>query len=816
MAAWRARIDRGFGALARFIVAHRALTIVACLIPVLAATSQLPRIEIDTSTEGFLHADDPALVVYDAFRDRFGRDELIIVAFEPRAGIFDAEFLETLRAFHERIESEVPHLEDVTSLVNARATRGIDGELVVEDLMETWPESEADRVRLREWVMSNASYRDLLVSADGRLTTLIVQTSPWAEPEMDEGELLAAGFDDETPPGPSETEGEERAFLGPAENAAVVEAVQRVTDAFRSETLRIDVAGSPVVMEVIKHSMQTNMLLFIRLTLVAIAVFLFVLFRRVSAVVLPLVVVVLSLATTIGLMAATGSSLKLPTMILPSFLLAVGVGDSVHVLSLFFRAYASGEGRDRAIESALEHSGLPVVLTSLTTAGGLLSFAPTAIAPISDLGHFAPTGVIVAMLLSLVLLPALLASVPLRPPKPTGEGEEAPRHFLDDVIVAAGDLGCARPGLVVCTAALLLAVAIVGVLQIRIGHDVLKWLPPEEPTRIATERLDAALRGTVTLEIVVDHGIENALYEPDSMRALESFSRWAEDFEAGPVFFGRAFSVADIVKEINRALEDEAPAAYRLPTEREVIAQELLLFENSGADDLEDWVDGQLSMARITLKAPMLDAAAYRDVIDAVETSLEGHFGSGSGAPRIQITGIMALLFRTIIAVLESMIVSYGWAFAIITLLMIVLIGELRLGLLSMIPNLLPIVLVLGAMGYLGLPLDAFTLLVGSIAMGLAVDDTIHFMHNYRRYHDETGDSHEAVHLTLQTAGRAMLFTTLVLSAGFLIFTQASMTNIRNFGLLTASAIVLALLADFLLAPAMVELLERRRARAGG
>ena len=312
---------------------------------------------------------------------------------------------------------------------------------------------------------------------------------------------------------------------------------------------------------------------------------------------------------------------------------------------------------------------------------------------------------------------------------------------------------------------------------------------------------------------MIDEGVENALYEPAEMKALESFSSWAEGFEVGPVYFGRAFSVADILKEINRALEDDAPGSYRIPMNRELIAQELLLFENSGADDLEDWVDRQLSQARITLKAPMLDARAYRGVIDAVEEALERDFGVDRRGIDYEITGIMALLFRTIVAVLESMMVSYGYAFAIITVLMIVLIGELRLGLLSMVPNLLPIVLVLGLMGYLDLPLDAFTLLVGSIAMGLAVDDTIHFMHNYRRYHDETGSSREAVHLTLQTAGRAMLFTTLVLSSGFLIFTQATMNNIRNFGLLTASAIFLALLADFLLAPAMVELLERHRPR---
>jgi len=176
-------------------------------------------------------------------------------------------------------------------------------------------------------------------------------------------------------------------------------------------------------------------------------------------------------------------------------------------------------------------------------------------------------------------------------------------------------------------------------------------------------------------------------------------------------------------------------------------------------------------------------------------------------------TGLMPLLFRTMNAVMISMAESYILAFCVVAGLMVLLIGSLRLGLVSMIPNLLPIALALGLMGALAMPLDTFTLLIGSIALGLAVDDTIHFMHNYRRYLEQTGDSREAIRHTLDTAGRAMLLTTLVLSTGFLIFTLSSMNNIFNFGILTAFAIAMALVADFLLAPALMHLLHRN---AGG
>ena len=172
---------------------------------------------------------------------------------------------------------------------------------------------------------------------------------------------------------------------------------------------------------------------------------------------------------------------------------------------------------------------------------------------------------------------------------------------------------------------------------------------------------------------------------------------------------------------------------------------------------------------------------------------------------------MIALLSRTMSATILTLSESYAIAAVVITLMMILLIGNVRMGLVSMIPNLTPIILTIGLMGWLDLPMDLFTILIGSIAIGLAVDDTIHFMHNFRRYHLATGDVAQAVRQTLTTAGRAMLVTTAVLSIGFFLYMFSSLSNLFNFGLLTGFTILMALLADFFLAPALMAAMDERR-----
>ena len=222
-------------------------------------------------------------------------------------------------------------------------------------------------------------------------------------------------------------------------------------------------------------------------------------------------------------------------------------------------------------------------------------------------------------------------------------------------------------------------------------------------------------------------------------------------------------------------------------------------------------MDSQFRLARITLKVPWQDALLYvpfiEDVAGRFNRVFSGRTLEGGEQMQVTATGIMSLFGRIIHAAMYSAAQSYGIALVVITLLMILLIGNLKLGFISMIPNLGPIFVVLGIMGWFGIRLDMFTMLIASIAIGIAVDDTIHFMYNFRRYYEQFGDVREAVRRTLQTAGRAMLTTSIVLALGFFIFVFSSMNNLFNFGILTGSAIVLALAADLLLAPALMRLM---------
>jgi predicted RND superfamily exporter protein len=323
------------------------------------------------------------------------------------------------------------------------------------------------------------------------------------------------------------------------------------------------------------------------------------------------------------------------------------------------------------------------------------------------------------------------------------------------------------------------------------------------------EFIDRELRGSSTVEVVIDTGRENGLHEPDALNRIEAAMRFAESFDEGEIFVGKAVSIVDVVKEIHKALNENRSSHYAIPQDRQLVAQELLLFEQSGSDDLEEITDTQLRLARVSLRVPFVDGMLFPGFIERLERGFQEILGDEVA---IHATGIGALFSRTFSIVNVTMARSYVIALVIITPLMVLLIGNLKRGLLAMIPNLVPIFLTLGLMGWLGIVIDNSTLLVGCILIGLVVDDTIHFMHKFQRCYEATADATEAVHRTLETTGSALLFTTLVLSAGWLVTTFSYMRNAVEFGQLALFATIVAFLADVLISPALMVLVSREGA----
>lgn len=798
----RDRLEQRFRRWGAFTYRRRWWVIPVMLAASLGIASEARHLEIDTSMESFLHEDDPSMLVYNQFREQFGREQDIIIGVAPPE-VFDLGFLYKLAALHEDLEESVPQTQGVTSLINVRNTRGDGDELIVEDLLAGFPESFEGVEALRELVLSTPLYENLLISADGRVSALLIETDAYTSIGIEEDVL--PGFDDENPA----AEDAEPAFLTGDENLRIVQAVRSVIKRHRSPDFRLYMTGGPVVTEALQVNFGREAAVFPGVATLVIGALLFAIFRRVTAVFLPLFVVALSLISTLGVMGMVGVPMTLPMQILPTFLLAVGIGYAVHLMVAFFRHFDTSAATEQSLAHALGHSGLPIVMTALTTIAGLLSFTAAEVAPVAAFGVFGPIGVAMALAYSLALLPALIAVTPMRP-DPT-RSRTTKRGVSERVLVGAGALSGRHPWKVTALTALLVVISFAAASRVRFSQDVLLWFPPTHDLRLSTEFLDENLAGATKLALVIDTEREDGLYDPEVLRRIDDLNRRMEQYTRDGTIVGKTLSLVDVVKEIHQALNENVPDFYTIPEDRRLIAQELLLFENSGSDDLEDFVDAGFRRASFTVRRPWVDPIENAAFVESLKSESQRIMGEEA---EVQVTGMGALTARTMTAVIHSMTRSYLIAFLLITPLMVLMIGSLRAGLVSMVPNLMPILVTLGLMGALDMPIDTATLMVGAIALGLAVDDTIHFIHGFQRRYLKSGDAALAIRQTLETTGKALLFTSIVLSLGFFMFMLGELSSVFAFGLLAGTAIGVAFVADIVITPALLVLVSSLAVRS--
>lgn len=790
---WRTKAESSLEKMGAGIVLHPKKIIFTVLALSLLVISNLPNITIDTSTEGFLHKEDPALIRYEEFKKQFGYDEMILIAVKTK-DVFDIKFLEKFKKLHVELKNDTPHLNDINSLINARNTRGEGDRLIVEDLFEQWPKNEAELNKIKTLAVNSELYENLFFSKDNTVATIIIEPSAY---ETSAAADILSGFSDE-----AEDE-KELEFLSDKSKTEMIENTNKIINKFKAEDFDIYIAGSMAVNDNIKKSIQKDMQKFVKLAILMMLIFLFIVFRRVSGVLLPIFTVVLSLLTTIGVMSLSETPITIPTQILPSFLLAVGIGATVHLLAMFFKDFNKNGSKEEAIIFALGHSGLAIIMTSLTTAAGLLSFSSAEIAPIADLGIFAAVGIMIALVNTIVLMPAILMVVPIKAYK---EKHAKKSETMDKVLVYISDFSFNHAKIIVATGISLFFISLYLALGVEFKHDPITWLPESYPVREATTMVDKKLKGSVSMEVIIDTKKENGIYDAQLLKNIDSVRQKAEAIQSDKYFVGKGWSVVEVLKEIHRALHENKQQYYAITNNSDLIPQEFLLFENSGSDDLEDVVDSSFSKARLTLKLPWMEAGEYTELGNDIRKLVKDELGD---KVEISVTGMVPLFQRTLVAAMDSMTVSYVTAFILITIIMILMLGSVKIGLISMIPNVLPVVMALAFMSLTNMPLDIFTMLIGAIIIGLSVDDTVHYFHNFRKYHAKGMGVKKSIEETMLGTGRAMIATTIVLSLGFFIYMFATMSNLVNFGILTGGAIIVALLADILLAPALLKLTSK-------
>jgi len=830
-------LDIGLERLARAIVRYPKQTLVAVLCAVAILVSGMGFLYLDVTNESLFNDDDPTLQQYEAFQAQFGRDDAVVAAIRS-SELFTPGFLQQLEAYHRDLEKSVPYLDLVTSLVSVTSVTDRNGDMQIGELVEEWPQDPADYPAFAKRVSENPLYRNILVSADGAETLVIVRASAFAT-EQDQpvsfGESMA-GFHDRLRAflegGAATDKGKEDPFTSfdldklPAESGSTaaagdvqqafakplttrqmtmfVDAVREVTARHAGAEFPVRLAGGEMIDAEHKDSIHADFAALIPLVFLLAFVILYLVLRRVALVMIALLVVVLSLLATFGLMGWAGSPITPVAVALPPLLLTVGIGDAVHMISVYL-ARLKESNQAEAVVNAVRRTGVAVLFTSLTTAAGFTSFTLANIKSIAHFGLFAAFGVMVALVLSLTLVPALLC---LTRASAAGSGFSAVWRLLSSRLLKLTDFSLRRPGAVLVVSLLLIALMVPGVMKLRFSHDVLTWFEENRPVRVNTLAIDKAFNGVIPLEIVLDTGRSNGIYDPDFMARVQQLQEYAESLHNEQIRTGRATSVLDTLKRIHLVLNNGQPASA-IPESDKLIAQELLLFESSGASDVEKLIDSQFSKVRVTVRFSWGDALDYLPLREQLVDRAEELF---NGKATVVATGSLDLVTRALVNVIQSMSTSYMFAAVVIFLMMAVLLRNIFLAGVAMIPNIAPIVVVLGLMGYADIPITLFTALLGGIALGVAVDDTVHYMHGFRHhYMEERRSLIDSIRSTVLGIGPALLFTTLAISIGFYVFLLSTNVALFQFGLLLGITVVLALVMDVMLTPALLKLVYQRR-----
>ena len=797
---YKSKIEKGFQYLGISVIRYRwAILLMTVVVAGLAAT-QLPKLSIATSVESMFTRHDQILADYQRFRSQFGRDEDIVLLISS-ADIFSLEFLTTLKQFHEDLENSLPLLKEVRSLANAPYIEPADSGVPVRGFLDNLPRTGKDAQQYKQRGRSYPGYRNRYFTPDGRHAIVVIKTQAVSALTADGLRLrgYARGVSGAEAPPPHM----EQQSISQVENIAVIGIVEAVIKEYQATDFNIAFSGTPVYQYHVEPMVRANIKkMCIAIILVPVMFMPFV-FGRGSGAFMPQATAILGLLVSLGLMALLSVRFSLTSSMLPSILLSIGLTAPIHFLVVYYK-YQKRIGKFRGIIATMKHSGFPITMTSFTTAAGLLSFSFSDIVPIAHLVNFTIIGILAILVFTLITMPALLSVMQVVAGVKKGEAVyEA--SIYNRTLLALGRLGVTRPHLVLILFLAGTFVAGFSIPRLHFSHNQLHYFTEDSDFMRQVRLIEAQTGGFRALEVMIDTQRERGIIDHDLLQAidqLDSYLRSETDIQ-GRAYIGRTRSHVDLIKEIYCATtgRDQLPCPH--PEDQPALAEQFDHIGRIVPETLRKYTDEDLRTGRLTAMMYWRDAAHDVDFIARVREKAATLFDSGIN---LAVTGVAAINSGIINTMMSSLAIGYSTGFLLITALMILAVGDVRLGLLAMIPNLLPIAIALGVMGYLDIPLNTYNLIGGSILIGLAVDDTIHFFHNFRKYYLKSGDINFAVSETLKSAGRALMATTLILVASFWMRLFSDLKVVADFGLVLGIALIVAFLADVLLAPALLRI----------
>jgi predicted RND superfamily exporter protein len=719
----------------------------------------------------FFSDENPQLTAFEAMQEIYSKSDNAVFILTPKNGdVFTPSNLTAIQTL--TTESwQIPYSTRVDSVTNFQHTVAEEDDLIVEDLvLDADVLTDADMPRIKSIATTDPILLNKVVSQTGHVSVVNVT-------------LQLPGLDPI------------------AEIPEVATKVRDIKAQFEKANPSFDVQLTGMVMMNTTFSetsladsstLVPGMFLIVLLTMI-------LLLRSFSGTLATLAVIIFSIAGTMGSAGWMGFYLTGPSVSAPTMILTLAVADCVHILTSYYYELRQGKEKKVALQESLRINFKPILLTSVTTAIGFMSMNFSDSPPFRDLGNMVAIGVMLAFVFAITVFPALLMILPVKAVKTKEQTQNGLMEKLGEFVVQ-------KRKLLLPVTAIIIVVIASFLPQNKLDDNFVEYFDTSVPFRSATDYMEANLSGLSLIEVSIDSQVSSGINDPKFLKAVGDFSDWVR---AMPVT-DHVSTLSDVLKRLNKNMHGDDKSYYRLPEERDLSAQYLLLYEMSlpYGLDLNNQLNVDKSSTRVIGTFKNLTSTEQIDI----ETRMYEWFAKNAPDYKISIASPTLMFAHIGQRNIDSMLIGTTVALILISLLLAIALRSVRYGVISLLPNLIPASVGFGLWyfidGQVGLALSVVT----GMTLGIVVDDTVHFLSKYKHARDKYAmNSQDAVRYAFSSVGRALWVTTLVLVAGFMVLAQSTFKLNGDMGLLTAVTIAVALIVDFLFLPPLLMMLDGKK-----
>ena len=739
-----------------FVVRHSRFFLGLSILIAIAFGSWAPFIQTVNNVDYFRLEDHPDQKYYEQFQDVFGNDEFFVIAFE-KDDIFTPENLRLLKDITLEVEN-LGLARDVVSLANVDNIIGEDDYFYVQPFLADIPESPSQLEKLRRQGVENPLYEKNLISSEGTSAAIVV----FAYDRPDD----------------------------PDYRQELIRQTREILEPYKADT-DFYLAGWTITNYSLSQYMQRDLARFIPITYLLIALVTFLFFRNIRLTILAVVIISACVGSTMGLSSMLGIPINNVTTIVPPLVMALTLTAIVHIFTHMEKSVLDrSRNKAEALARVLNQVVVPCFLTTLTTVVGFLSLSISDLEPIREFSILASSGMVFGFFFSFFLLPPLILL--FDPEKLYLNFRED--HRLPRILGSLNILVRTHQHKILILTSVIVLMAVFFAGQVRVETNLVEFFKKSSPERQAIDFVEDRLSGVGMLDVSIRAGEFDAFKDPANLAAMEKLESHIKKIPGVDV----TTSFNHFIKDMNMSFHNEDPDYYTIPDSRGLVAQYLLLYDS---DDIEDFVNPDFDHSRIMVRLGVHGSAEQALIIDDIRNFIDQLDSPGLS---MRVTGQAVQDVNIIDAIVFGQIYSLSIAVGVISLLMFMVFRSLALGFLSLIPNCFPILLNFGIMGLMGIPLNTATSLIAAVAIGIAVDDTIHFLSRYNRERKQGLSIAKAVETTMLVKGRALLSSSAILCVGFGILVLSSFMPIVYFGALSALIMITAVIGDLIVLPAVL------------